>query len=46
VHFLMLVGTGILFSAGVALFLWDFFFLAPRQRAHGEAVARTAPTPA
>ena len=32
VHFLMLVGTGILFTAGVALFLWDFFFLAPSQR--------------
>jgi len=46
VHFLMLVGTGTLFSAGVALFLWDFFFLAPRQRAHTEAAAHTAPTPA
>jgi len=33
VHFLMLVATGILFTAGVVLFLWDFFFLAPRQRA-------------
>ncbi len=31
VHFLMLVATGILFSAGVAVFLWDFFFIAPRQ---------------
>jgi nitric oxide reductase subunit B len=30
VHFLMLVGTGTLFVAGVALFLWDFFFLAGR----------------
>jgi nitric oxide reductase subunit B len=30
VHFLMLVATGILFTAGVALFLWDFFFLAGR----------------
>ena len=46
VHFLMLVGTGTLFSAGVGLFLWDFFFLAPRQRAHAEAAAQTAPTPA
>jgi hypothetical protein len=27
----MLVATGILFAAGVALFLWDFFFIAPRQ---------------
>jgi len=32
VHFLMLVATGILFTLGVALFLWDFFFLAPSQR--------------
>ena len=32
VHFLMLVGTGMLFTLGVALFLWDFFFLAPSQR--------------
>ena len=31
VHFLMLAATGILFAAGVALFLWDFFFIAPRQ---------------
>jgi nitric oxide reductase subunit B len=46
VHFLMLVGTGTLFSAGVGLFLWDFFFLAPRQRAHAEAAAQPAPIPA
>jgi len=32
VHFLMVLGTGILFTAGVALYLWDFFFLAPRRR--------------
>jgi nitric oxide reductase subunit B len=31
VHFLMLTATGILFSIGVAVFLWDFFFAAPRQ---------------
>lgn len=30
VHFLMLVATGALFVAGVALYLWDFFFLAGR----------------
>ena len=30
VHFLMLVATGAIFTAGVALFLWDFFFLAGR----------------
>jgi nitric oxide reductase subunit B len=28
VHFLMLAATGGLFVVGVALFLWDFFFLA------------------
>ena len=46
VHFLMLVATGTLFAAGVALFLWDFFFLAPRQRVQSDAPAQTAPTPA
>jgi nitric oxide reductase subunit B len=30
VHLLMLVATGIVFVVGVALFLWDFFFLAGR----------------
>jgi nitric oxide reductase subunit B len=37
VHFLMLVGTGILFVLGVALFLYDFFIVAPR---HDPAGAR------
>jgi nitric oxide reductase subunit B len=32
VHFLMVLGTGILFSLGVALYLFDFFFLAPKRR--------------
>jgi nitric oxide reductase subunit B len=31
VHYLMLVGTGILFVLGVALYLYDFFVLAPRR---------------
>lgn len=31
VHFLMLIGTGLLFALGVALFLWDFFVLTPRR---------------
>jgi nitric oxide reductase subunit B len=31
VHYLMLVATGILFVAGVALFLYDFFVVAPRR---------------
>ena len=33
VHYLMLVAAGSLFVLGVALFLYDFFFLAPRARA-------------
>jgi hypothetical protein len=28
----MVLGTGLLFTLGVALFLYDFFFLAPRRR--------------
>ena len=31
VHFLMLLGTGLLFVLGVGLYLYDFFFLAPRR---------------
>jgi nitric oxide reductase subunit B len=31
VHFLMLVATGLIFVAGVALLLYDFFFLAGRR---------------
>jgi len=47
VHFLMLVATGTLYVVGVALFLWDFFFLAGRPIAAGEeaggvAAARSA----
>jgi nitric oxide reductase subunit B len=36
VHFLMLVATGTLYVLGVALFLWDFFFLAGRPSAGTE----------
>jgi nitric oxide reductase subunit B len=43
VHFLMLVVAGIVFVIGVALFLWDFFFLAGRPVT---VAAREAPTPA
>ena len=32
VHFLMVLGTGMLFALGVALYLYDFFFLAPKRR--------------
>jgi nitric oxide reductase subunit B len=45
VHFLMLVAAGALFTAGVALYLWDFFFLAGRPLTaparEGLAPART-----
>ena len=37
VHFLMLIGTGLLFAAGTALYLWDFFVMNPRR------VAASAP---
>lgn len=30
VHFLMLIATSILFTAGVALFIWDFFRTRPK----------------
>jgi nitric oxide reductase subunit B len=42
VHFLMLVVAGIVFVIGVALFLWDFFFLAGRPVT---VPAREEPTP-
>jgi nitric oxide reductase subunit B len=42
VHFLMLTATGILFSIGVALFLWDFFFAATRERVAPRAGATLA----
>jgi len=46
VHFLMLVATGTLFTAGVALFLWDFFVLAPRQGTRVEPAVDAARVPA
>src|SRR5262245_2684906 len=42
VHFLMLVATGALFVAGVALYLCDFFFLAGRPVAASQAELATA----
>jgi nitric oxide reductase subunit B len=42
VHFLMLVATGALYVLGVALFLWDFFFLAGRPLADREVTGRLA----
>jgi nitric oxide reductase subunit B len=45
VHFLMLVATGALFVIGVALFIWDFFFLAgrPVEAAPTERLAPARP---
>ena len=47
VHYLMLVGAGILFVLGVALYLYDFFIVAPRHehadvRQHGTVDVRAA----
>jgi hypothetical protein len=39
----MLVATGALFTAGVALYLWDFFFQSGRPAPVAESVA-TAPS--
>jgi nitric oxide reductase subunit B len=44
VHFLMLTGTGLLFALGVALYLWDFFILGPRQAR--ASIPRLAEAPA
>ena len=46
VHFLMLVATGTLFAAGVVLFLYDFFFLAPRFQPARDGLPEPARTPA
>jgi len=46
VHFLMLIATGLLFTAGVVLFLWDFFFMAVRQHHGVNLGGDTAVTPA
>jgi len=45
VHFLMLVATGAIYVAGVALFLWDFFFLAGAPLKASPASARQATAP-
>jgi nitric oxide reductase subunit B len=46
VHFLMLLGTGLLFTLGVGLFLYDFFFLAPARRSEPVWSTPTAAEPA
>ena len=53
VHFLMLLGTAFIFTAGAILYVWDFFRTPPRLaltddyavRDPGIASARAAPTP-
>jgi nitric oxide reductase subunit B len=53
VHFLMLLGTAFIFTAGAVLYVWDFFRTPPRLaladdyavRDPGIAPARAAPTP-
>jgi nitric oxide reductase subunit B len=46
VHFLMVLGTGLLFTLGVALYLYDFFFLAPKRQPRREAWPAGEPTEA
>jgi nitric oxide reductase subunit B len=44
VHLLMLLGTGTLFTVGVGLFLWDFFFQATSTRTTVIPAGRAVPT--
>jgi nitric oxide reductase subunit B len=46
VHFLMLLGTGMLFTLGVALFLWDFFFRASSSSRGPAAIPARQAVPA
>lgn len=46
VHFLMLIATGILFTAGVVVFLWDFFRQVPRRLPPLTAGTEPEPLPA
>lgn len=43
VHFLMLVGTGVLFTIGAGLFIFDFFRHAPRFRVTVDDLAPVGP---
>jgi hypothetical protein len=42
----MLIATGTLFAAGVLLFLYDFFLLAPRPQPVRNGLPEAARTPA
>lgn len=46
VHFLMLIGAGTIFTAGVALFLWDFFRQRPIRPSVTAQVSESRITPA
>jgi nitric oxide reductase subunit B len=46
VHFLMLIATGTIFTAGVAAFLWDFFRVAPLHAPALSSPAEPRPLPA
>jgi nitric oxide reductase subunit B len=46
VHFLMLIATGTIFTAGVAAFLWDFFRVAPLRAPALASPAEPEPLPA
>jgi nitric oxide reductase subunit B len=44
VHFLMLIGTGIIFTAGVGAFIWDFFRQVPLRPPTTELAAESSTT--
>jgi nitric oxide reductase subunit B len=44
-HFLMLTATGILFTAGVGAFIWDFFRQVPIRDPMMESSADALPSP-
>ncbi len=45
VHFLMLIGAAIIFTAGVALFIWDFFRAVPIRTAFLDNTSGDASVP-
>jgi len=44
VHFLMLIGTGIIFTSGVGAFIWDFFRQVPLRAPPMERVTESSST--
>jgi nitric oxide reductase subunit B len=45
VHFLMMLGTGFIFTVGAALFIWDFFRTRPRFVVTEPDTVRATPIP-